>query len=110
MVEACSSKDVVLVIMTGMADELIEWADSLSLEVGIFSEKDNLGPLSDSSSSSTIGAFCVGSGDKVGWDNISLMRPATSLLAPLVDGAIYDFLILEVLKTNEGWGMVVVSA
>ena len=39
IVEMCSSKDVVLVIMIGMADELTEWGDSPSSEVGIFLKK-----------------------------------------------------------------------
>ena len=66
IVETCSSRDVVLVIMTGMANELTEWGDSLSLEVGIFSEQENSDPSSDSFSSSIVGASWIGSGDKAG--------------------------------------------
>ena len=53
-----------LVIMTGMANELTERGESLSLEAGISFEKENSKLSSDSSSSSTIGASCVGYGDK----------------------------------------------
>ena len=53
-----------LVIMTSMVNELIEQGESLSLEAGISFEKENSEPSSDSSSSSTIGASCVGYGDK----------------------------------------------
>ena len=112
IVETCSSRDVVLVIMTSMANELTEQGEFLSLEVGIFSEKENLEPSGDLFSSSIIGTSWIGSEvwDKAGWDNISLTRPATSLLTPCVDEAIYDFWASEVLKTSEGWGMGVVWA
>ena len=66
VVETCSSRDVVLVIMTGMTNELTEWGESLSLEVGIFSEKENSEPSSDSFSSSTIRTSWIGFDEKVG--------------------------------------------
>ena len=44
-----------LVIMTGMANELIERGESLSFEVRIFSEKKNSEPSGDLLSSSAIG-------------------------------------------------------
>ena len=44
-----------LVIMTSMANELTEQGESLSLEVGIFFENENLEPSGDLFSSSTIG-------------------------------------------------------
>ena len=50
--------------MTGMANELTERGESLNLEARISFEKENSEPLSDSSSSSTIGASYVGFGDK----------------------------------------------
>nr|POF24180.1 hypothetical protein CFP56_06261 [Quercus suber] len=58
--------------MTGMANDLIERGESLSLEAGIFSEKEYSKPSG----------------------------PAMSLLAPYVDEAICDFQALEVLKIN----------
>ena len=79
---------------------------TLSLEVWIFSKKENSEPSSDSFSSSTIGTSWIG--DKAGWDNISLTRLAISLLAPWVDEVAYDFWVSEVLKTCEDWGMGVV--
>ena len=93
IIETCSSKDVVLVIMTDMIDELIVWEGSLSLEVRIFFGKENLEPSSDLFSSSAIGTSWIGSEfwDKASQDNISLTRPATSLLAPWVDETVYDF-------------------
>ena len=95
-----------------MANELTEQGESLSLEVGIFSENENLEPLGDLFSSSTIGTSWIDFEvwEKAGWDNISLTRPTTTLLAPCVDEAIYDFWASEVLKTSEGWGMGVVWA
>ena len=46
-----------LVIMTSMANELTERGESLSFEVGIFSEKENSKPLGDFFSSLTIETF-----------------------------------------------------
>ena len=73
--------------MTDMVDELIVWEGSLNLEVRIFSEQEKSEPLVDSFSSSTIGASLIGFDvwDKVGWGKISLIRPATFLLATQVD-------------------------
>ena len=48
-----------LVIMTGMAKELIERVESLSLEVGIFSEKENSKPSGDLFSSSALGTTWI---------------------------------------------------
>ena len=61
IVETCSSKDVVLVIMTGMANELTERGESLSFEVGIFSKKENSKPSGDLFSSLTIETSWIGS-------------------------------------------------
>ena len=98
--------------MTDMVDELIVWEGSLNLEVRIFSEQEKLEPLVDSFSSSTIGASLIGSDvwDKVGWGNIILIRPTTSLLAPWVDEIVCNFWVLEVLKTGEDWSMGIVWA
>ena len=95
-----------------MGNELTERGESLSLEVGIFSEKENSEPLGDLFSSLVIGTSWIGFEvwDKAGWDNISLTGPATSLLAPYVDEAVCDFWALEVLKTSKGWGIGVVWA
>ena len=48
-----------LVIMTGMANELTERGESLSLEVGIFSEKENSKPSGDLFSSSALGTTWI---------------------------------------------------
>ena len=50
-----------LVIMTSMANELIERGESISLEVGIFSEKENPEPSGDLFSSSAIGTSWIDS-------------------------------------------------
>ena len=50
-----------LVIMTGMANELTERGESLILEVGIFSEKKNSKPSGDLFSSSAIGTSWIDS-------------------------------------------------
>ena len=47
--------------MTGMENELTEQGESLSLEVGIFSENENLEPLGDLFSFSVIGTSWIGS-------------------------------------------------
>ena len=47
--------------MTGMANELTERGESLSLEAGISSENDNLEPSSDLFSSSAIGTSWIDS-------------------------------------------------
>ena len=47
--------------MTGMENELTEQGESLSLEVGIFSENENLKPSGDLFSSSAIGTSWIDS-------------------------------------------------
>ena len=54
-----------LVIMTSMANELTERGESLSLEEGISSEKENSEPSSDLFSSSAIGTSWI---DSEIWD------------------------------------------
>ena len=98
--------------MTSMANELTEQGQSLSLEVAIFSEKENSKPSGDLFSSSALGTTWIYSEvwDKAGWDNMSLTRLTTSLLASCIDEAACDFSALEVLETGEGWGTGVVWA